>query len=299
MTSKAQRDSDSKEMLWTPPKHIEELYARTDGNQFQGINQPTAGPRYESELEVGPQGDPSKAANLQLYSLATPNGWKVGILLEELGVPYDAHTINIGLGEQFSSGFVGANPNSKIPALIDKDGPGKKPIALMESGSIMLYLAEKYSPGRFLPLDARLRSECLQWVFWQCAGQGPMTGNFGHFMVYAPAEAVQARNYGVARYGMEVQRLCSVLDLHLAGHGSGTGPRQYLVGDSYTIADMACFPWAFMLWGKGYNRPGQPEVKDFLSLEKYTHLKAWVDRIAVRPEVQRGIRVCSRSRSRM
>ncbi|CAE7737786.1 yghU [Symbiodinium sp. CCMP2592] len=283
------------EREWVPPPRIEELYARTAGNQFAGINRPTSGPRYEADLVKG-------AAPLQLYSLATPNGWKVGILLEELGVSYDAHVVNIGAGQQFSSGFVGANPNSKIPALIDHSGPDGKAIAVMEAAAIMIYLVEKQGSD-FYPEDARLRCECLQWLFWQTGGQGPMTGNFGHFKVYAPASEVDARNYGVARYGMEVQRICSVLDRHLAGYGDFTGnpglrcqgPRQYLVGDTYSIADMACFPWAFMLWGKGYNRPGQPDAKDFLNVHQYAHLKAWVDRIAERPAVQRGIRVCAGS----
>lgn len=279
---------------WVPPPRIEDLYARTNGNQFAGINQPTAGVRREAALESGSEA-------LQLYSLATPNGWKVGILLEELQAAYDAHVVNIGAGEQFTSGFVGVNPNSKIPALIDQDGPNGKAIAIMESGAIMLYLAEKYQ--RFIPNDARERCECLQWLFWQVGGQGPMTGNFGHFKVYAPPGEVEARDYGVARYGMEVQRLCSVLELHLAGHGDfsgnpnlrSAGPRDFLVGETYTIADMACFPWAYMLWGRGYNRPGQPDAKDFLGLERYPNLKAWVDRIAQRPAVQRGIRVCNGS----
>merc|ERR1712185_522687 len=142
------------------------------------MNRPTAGPRDETERECGD-------AAFQLYSLATPNGMKVGILLEELGVDYDAHVVNIGEGKQFSAGFVGAGPNSKIPSAIDHDGPGGEPIALMESGAIMMYLCDKYPEKGFLPLDPRLRSECMQWVFWQMAGQGPMTGNFGHFMVYA------------------------------------------------------------------------------------------------------------------
>lgn len=285
--------TDGRKGPWVPPQRIEDLYERTNGNQFASINRPTAGARYKADLDRGTE-------NLQLYSLATPNGWKVGILLEELGVAYDAHVVNIGAGEQFSSGFVGANPNSKIPALIDHDGPKSKSIAIMESGAIMLYLAEKYQ--RFIPDDVRERCECLQWLFWQVGGQGPMTGNFGHFKVYAPDHEVEARDYGVARYGMEVQRLCSVLELHLGGLGDFSGmknvtqgPREFLVGGSYSIADMACFPWVYMLYGKGYNRPGQPDAKDFLGLQRYPQLKAWVDRIAARPAVQRGIRVCAGS----
>jgi len=279
---------------WVPPQRIEELYASTAGNNFAAINAPTAGPRNETALESGP-------APFQLYSLATPNGWKVGILLEELGIDYDAHVVNIGAGDQFSAGFVGAGPNSKIPSAIDHDGPGGKPLALMESGAIMLYLAEKYTEAGFLPSDPRQRSECLQWVCWQIAGQGPMTGNFGHFMVYAPPDKCEARDYGVTRYGMEVQRLCDVLERHLAGYGDfqgnagmrPEGPREYLVGGRYSVADMACFPWAYMLRLKGYDRPGQPRAQEFLGFAKHTHLNAWLDRIAAREQVQRGIRVCN------
>lgn len=285
---------------WVPPPKIEDLFAKTAGNQFAAINAPTAGPRQEVAREVGPGGDASKAAPLQLYSLATPNGHKVSILLEELDVPYDAHTIMIGKGEQFTTGFVGATPNSKIPALIDHDGPGGKPLSIMESAAIDLYLCEKYPEKGLMPTDPRLRSEALQWIFWQMGGQGPMTGNFGHFMVYAPAHEVDARNYGVARYGMEVQRLSDVLERHLAGYGDFAGshekrpegPRTYLVGDQYSVADIIVFPWVKMLWGPGYNRDGQPTAKDFLGMDKYTNIIAWMDRISARPAVQRGLRVC-------
>lgn len=157
---------------------------------------------------------------------------------------------------------------------------------MFESGAIMMYLADKHR--RFLPQAQHLRTECISWLFWQMAGQGPMTGNYGHFMVYAPADASDARDYGVARYGMEVQRLCSVLDGHLEG-------REYLVGDEYTIADMACFPWAQMLRGKGYNRSGQPDTFDFLSISKYSNVLRWCDTILARPAVYRGMRVCSGS----
>eukprot|EP00746_Dinoflagellata_sp_MGD_P010935 gnl/MRDRNA2_/MRDRNA2_122768_c0_seq1.p1 gnl/MRDRNA2_/MRDRNA2_122768_c0~~gnl/MRDRNA2_/MRDRNA2_122768_c0_seq1.p1 ORF type:complete len:305 (+),score=40.09 gnl/MRDRNA2_/MRDRNA2_122768_c0_seq1:80-994(+) len=282
------------EKKWVPPQTIEELYSATAGNQFASINAPTAGPRNETRLERG-------EAPFQLYSLATPNGWKVGILLEELDIPYDAHVIMIGAGTQFTAGFVGATPNSKIPAAIDYDGPDGKPIALMESAAIMLYLCEKYPEKGFLPTNPRLRYECMQWLFWQMAGQGPMTGNFGHFMVYAPAHEVEARNYGVARYGMEVQRLNDVLERHLAGYGDfrgdsslrKEGPRTYLVGEHYTVADMACFCWAKMLRGKGYDRDGQPRAHDFLGFAKYKNVNAWIDRIESREAVKRGIRVCA------
>lgn len=291
----------AEEAKWVPPPKIEDLYAKTAGNNFSGVNAPTAGPRNDTALKVGDgEGEP---AALQLYSLATPNGWKVGILLEELGVPYDAHVVNIGRGEQFTAGFVGANPNSKIPALIDHDGPGHEPLAIMEGGAILVYLAEKFPGHGFLPADPRLRAECLQWAFWQVGGQGPMTGNFGHFMVYAPPDAAGARDYGVARYGMEVQRLTDVLERHLAGYGDfkgsaalrKEGPRKYLVGDTFTIADMACFPWVQTVRGRGYNRPGQPDAKDFLSFDRYKNVIAWADRILERPAVYRGMRVCAGS----
>jgi len=283
------------EKKWTPPPRIEELYKSTDGNNFSSINRPTAGPRSDSLLQRG-------SATLQLYSLATPNGAKVGILLEELGVAYDAHVVNIGAGDQFTAGFVGANPNSKIPALIDHDGPSHEPLAIMESLAIMLYLCEKYPEKEFLPTDVRLRSECMQWIFFQGAGQGPMTGNYGHFMVYAPPNKLETRDYGVARYGMEVQKYCDVLDRHLAGYGDfrgnagmrTEGARSFW-WNNYTVADMALFPWARMLRTKGYDRPGQPRTQDFLGFEKYKHLNAWIDRIEARAAVQRGLRVCAGS----
>jgi len=260
--------------VWTPPAKIEDLYASTAGNQFAAINAPTAGPRVEQDLPVG-------SAPFQLYSLATPNGQKVGIILEELGIEYDAHTINIGKGEQFTSGFVDVNPNSKIPAAVDRDGPDGKPINLFESASIVLYLAEKYH--RFIPTDPRLKAEVFNWVFWQMGGQGPNTGAFGHFMVYAPADKVETRNYGVARYGMEVQRLCDVLDRHLAG-------RTYIVGEEYSIADIIIYPW-FRQLTIGYKHPSGIAANDFLSADKYKNALAWAERIGARPAVQRGITV--------
>jgi GST-like protein len=211
---------------WTPPAKVEELFAGAAGNKFAGINQPTSGAREDKPLERGP-------APFQLYSIGTPNGQKVSIMLEELQelglCDYDAHVIGLG-GAQFGSGFVGVNPNSKIPAAVDYDTPDGQPLNLFESGSIVLYLAEKYK--KFLSADFRLRAETLNWAFWQMAGQGPMTGNFGHFFVYAPADKCETRSYGAARYGMEVQRLCHVLDTHLA-------TRTYIVGEEYSIAGTA------------------------------------------------------------
>eukprot|EP00656_Telonema_subtile_P052403 TRINITY_DN7304_c0_g2_i2.p1 TRINITY_DN7304_c0_g2~~TRINITY_DN7304_c0_g2_i2.p1 ORF type:complete len:283 (-),score=64.01 TRINITY_DN7304_c0_g2_i2:118-966(-) len=260
---------------WAPPASIEELIAQgsTEGNKFSGINSPVAGARTPDPLPAG-------AAPFQLYSLATPNGQKVGILLEELGLEYDAHVSNIGRGDQFSAGFVALNPNSKIPCALDK----QTGVRLFESGAIALYLADKHK--RFIPSDPGLRAECINWIMWQTSGQGPMSGNFGHFFVYAPGGAGQARSYGAERYGMEVQRLCSVLDQHLAG-------KQFICGDMYTIADMMCLPWFDQIRNpKGYLHPNGVGAKQFLSPHRYTHLNAWADRLLQRPQVQRGMLVC-------
>lgn len=264
---------------WKPPSKIEELFNSTDGNNFSAINSPTAGARTSFDYPAPVTGP------FQLYSLATPNGHKVGILLEELEIPYDAHIVNIMKGDQFTSGFVNANPNSKIPAAIDFDGPDGKPISLFESGSIMYYLCRKHR--KFLPSDPRLEQECMNWLFWQMAGQGPMLGNFGHFMVYAPDHEVATRNYGVARYGMETMRIADVLDKHLQG-------KTYIVGEQYTVADMACMPWALQMF-RGYKHPSGIAAMDFLSADKYVNIKAWLERLLERPAVQRGLKVCSSS----
>jgi GST-like protein len=292
---------------WEPPTKIEAMYNQTEGNLFASINAPTSGARTDDPV---PRGE----ASFQLYSLATPNGQKVGVLLEELGIEYDAFVTNIGLGEQFSKGFVEVNPNSKIPCGVDYDpafyggGGGSTststsiststntstnsnsrdtaPVRLFESGSMMMYLAEKHR--RFLPAPgSRARAECLNWLMWQMAGQGPMTGNFGHFMVYAPGQARGARDYGVARYGMEVQRLCAVLD------GALADGRPYLCGGEYTIADMACLPWFQMLrTEKGYRHANGVGARGFLSVACYEHAGRWADRLLQRPQVQRGLLVC-------
>ncbi|KXS09781.1 glutathione S-transferase [Gonapodya prolifera JEL478] len=261
---------------WTPPQKIESLYAATDGNNFSAINAPTAGARVQKALPRGP-------AKYQLYSAPTPNGFKASIALEEFGVDYDAWTVNISKAEQFTSGFVGVNPNSKIPAMYDYDTPSGEPIRVFESGAIVVHLALKY--GKFFPQDPAKRAEVLSWVFWQVGGQGPMTGNFGHFFVYAPGDKHEARNYGVARYGMEVQRLCDVLEKHLADG------RPYLVGDEYTIADMMCMPWFLTLRG-GYKHSTGTRAREFLGVDKYKHAMAWCDRIMARPPVKRGLQVC-------
>ena len=272
---------------WTPPPCIEDIYAKA--STMGGMNRPTAGPRSQQPLMLkrGP-------TTFQLYSLATPNGQKVGILLEELGIAYDAHVIRIARMEQFSEGFVNINPNSKIPAAVDYepggnnmvvDGNNNQPIRLFESASIMLYLAEKY--GRFLPQCPRKRAECMNWVMWQTSGQGPMTGNFGHFFVYAPDDKGPAREYGVARYGMEVQRLCSTLDKHLSETDG-----DFICGHEYTIADMICFPWFDLIRKKGYVHNSGVAARDFLKLSQYEHANAWADRMCKRAEVQRGMLVC-------
>ncbi|KAI9030513.1 putative S-transferase [Hyaloraphidium curvatum] len=272
--------SEPEKKEWKPPAKIEELYAATSGNQFASINAPTAGAREQVD-------NPAGSAPLQLYSLATPNGAKVGIMLEELGVDYDAFVVNIGKGEQFYSGFVSVNPNSKIPALQDRaPEDGGPPINLFESGSIVLYLADKYDKeGKFMPKDARGRAEVINWAMWQMAGQGPMTGNFGHFMVYAPADKCEARDYGVARYGMEVQRLCSVLE------NTFKDGRKFLLGDKYTVADIMVAPW-FNALHLGYKHPSGVDAKSFLSVDQYKLTNAWRDRCLERPAVQRGLQVC-------
>lgn len=253
--------------VWKSPKSLKEVIKNAPPNRFSKMNSSVAGARTKKELKKG-------SAPYQLYSLGTPNGHKVSICLEEMGLDYDAHFINIMRGDQFTSGFVAINPNSKIPAMVDHtDG---EPLRLWESGSILLYLAEK--TGKFIPKDRRKKAECINWLMWQMSGQGPYTGNFGHFYVYAPRDQFEVLNYGVARFGMEVQRLLSVLDQHLEG-------KQYIMDDMYTIADMAIFPWvtAIKLGYKAFS---------FLDMGSYKNVMAWCDRILSRPAVKRGLRVC-------
>jgi len=268
--------------IFTPPASIDVLYAATVGNQFASMNRPTAGSREEKELESG-------TSPLQLYSLGTPNGKKVTILLEELAelnlAQYDAWTINIGKGDQFTSGFTKVNPNGKIPALVDKEGPdGSGPLHLFESGNICVYLAEKYNA--FLPQkDPRKKAEIMNWVFWQMGSQGPMNGQFGHFFVYAPDDKVETREYGTARYGMESQRLCDVLDKALEG-------KTFLVGEEYTLADIMCFPW-FDQMMTGYPHKSGIKANEFLNISQYKNAVAWAERIKARPAVVRGMQVNS------
>ncbi|MEO0463800.1 MAG: glutathione-dependent disulfide-bond oxidoreductase [Pseudomonadota bacterium] len=238
------------------------------GGKFASINRPTAGAREEREL---PKGDNP----FQLHSLATPNGVKVTIMLEELleaghaGAEYDAYTVNIGDGDQFSSGFVAINPNSKIPALLDQSGD--TPFRIFESGAILVHLAEKF--GAFLPTDPAARAEVLSWVFWQ-VGTGPFIGGgFGHFYAYAP----EKYEYPINRYAMEAKRIFDVADKRL-------GETRFLGGEDYTIADMANFPWlAPFIAGTIYN-----DAKTFLSIDEYTNVARWAREIAARPGVQRG-----------
>ena len=251
---------------YTPP---EVWSADTEsGGRFANINRPTAGAREERDL---PEGENP----FQLYSLATPNGVKVTVMLEELlekghtDAEYDAYTVNIGDGDQFTSGFVGINPNSKIPALVDKSGD--TPFRVFESGAILVHLAEKF--GEFLPTDPADRAETLSWVFWQ-VGTGPFIGGgFGHFYAYAP----EKYEYPINRYAMETKRIFDVADKRL-------GETRFLAGDDYSIADMANFPWlAPFVAGTIYN-----EAKTFLSIDGYKNVGRWAREIAARPGVQRG-----------
>jgi len=240
---------------------------KPNGGQFASINRPIAGPTHDKELPVGRH-------PLQLYSLGTPNGVKVTILLEELlalghrGAEYDAWLIKIGDGDQFGSGFVAINPNSKIPALLDRSGP--KPIRVFESGAILMYLAEKF--GAFLPTEPAARAECLSWLFWQMGSAPYLGGGFGHFYAYAPSKI----EYAIDRFAMEVKRQLDVLDRRLA-------ESTYIAGNAYTIADMAIFPWYGGL-AKGWNYG----AGEFLSVHEYKHVLRWADALLERPAVNRG-----------
>ncbi|MEP9369540.1 glutathione-dependent disulfide-bond oxidoreductase [Xanthobacter sp. VNH20] len=251
---------------YTPPNVW--TWTKPSGGQFANINRPIAGPTHDKDLPVGRH-------PLQLYSLATPNGQKVTIMLEELlalghsGAEYDAWLIRIGQGDQFGSGFVQVNPNSKIPALMDRSGP--EPIRVFESGAILLYLAEKF--GALLPAEARLRAECLSWLFWQMGSAPYIGGGFGHFYAYAPVKI----EYAIDRFAMEAKRQLDVLDRRL-------GESRYLAGDDYTIADIAVFPWyGGLVEGWLYGA-----AAEFLSVQEYRNIRRWVDAILPRPAVKRG-----------
>lgn len=250
---------------YVPPKVW--TWTQPNGGTFASINRPIAGPTHDKVLPVGKH-------PLQLYSLGTPNGVKVTIMLEELlalghaGAEYDAWLIKINDGDQFGSGFVEVNPNSKIPALLDRSGP--EPVRVFESGSILLYLAEKF--GAFLPKDIAGRTETLNWLFWQMGSAPYLGGGFGHFYAYAPTKI----EYAIDRFAMEVKRQLDVLNRRLA-------EQEYLAGSEYTIADIAVFPWYGSLvkgWAYG--------AAEFLSVEEYQHVQRWADQILKRPAVKRG-----------
>ena len=253
---------------YIPPKIW--TWDKENGGKFASINRPIAGATHTKDLPVGRH-------PLQLYSLATPNGVKVTVMLEELlalghtGAEYDAWLIKITDGDQFSSGFVTANPNSKIPALVDHSGD--KPVRVFESGAILQYLAERF--GAFLPAGGAARAECLSWLFWQMGSAPFLGGGFGHFYAYAPAKF----EYPINRYAMEVKRQLDVLDRQLSEH-------RFLAGPDYTIADMAVWPWyGTLVKGQLY------EAGEFLSVQDYKHVLRWTDEIAERPAVQRGRKV--------
>ncbi|MEA2737584.1 MAG: GSH-dependent disulfide-bond oxidoreductase [Acetobacteraceae bacterium] len=250
---------------YTPPKVW--TWNTANGGRFANINRPVSGSTHDKELPVGRH-------PLQLYSLGTPNGVKVTVMLEELlalghsGAEYDAWLIRIGDGDQFGSGFVGVNPNSKIPALLDRSGP--KPIRVFESGAILMHLAEKF--GAFLPTETAARAECLSWLFWQMGSAPYLGGGFGHFYAYAPAKF----EYAIDRFAMEAKRQLDVLDKRLAEN-------EYLGGGDYTIADIAVFPWYGGL-AKGWLYG----AAEFLQVQDYKNVQRWADAILERPAVKRG-----------
>jgi GSH-dependent disulfide-bond oxidoreductase len=253
------------ETTYTPPKIW--TWNKENGGKFANINRPIAGATHDKELPVG-------CHPLQLYSQGTPNGVKVTVMLEELlalghsGAEYDAWLIRINDGHQFGSGFVAANPNSKIPALMDRSGP--TPVCVFESGAILVYLAEKF--GAFLPTEGSARAACWSWLFWQM-GSGPyLGGGFGHFYAYAPTKI----EYAIDRFAMEVKRQLDVLDKHLADN-------EYMVGDEYTIADIAIWPWYGAL-AKGLLY----EAGEFLQVNEYKNVQRWTNLIAARPAAKRG-----------
>ena len=250
---------------YVPPKVW--TWSKPSGGTFASINRPISGSTHDRELPVGRH-------PLQLYSLGTPNGVKVTILLEELlalgreGAEYDAWLIRINEGDQFGSGFVAVNPNSKIPALLDRSGPS--PVRVFESGAILVHLAEKF--GAFLPTAASERAECLSWLFWQVGSAPYLGGGFGHFYAYAPAK----NEYAIDRFAMETKRQLDVLDRRLSGS-------RYIAGDTYTIADIAIFPWyGGLVKGWLYG------AAEFLNVQEYKHVHRWADELIARPAVSRG-----------
>ena len=255
---------------YVPPKMWS--WDKPSGGKFASINRPISGPTHDAELPLGNH-------PFQLYSLGTPNGVKVTIMLEELleaghaGAEYDAWLIDIGEGDQFGSGFVALNPNSKIPALLDRSNPAA-PQRVFESGAILLHLAEKFAA--FLPTDPAARTAALSWLMWQMGSAPFLGGGFGHFYAYAPIKI----EYAIDRYAMEVKRQYDVLDRHLSNH-------DYLAGAEYSIADIAIWPWySAVMLGQAYG-----DASSFLGLADYNHVRRWVDQVAARPAVERGRRV--------
>ena len=250
---------------YTPPKVW--TWTKPSGGRFANINRPISGATHDKELPIGRH-------PLQLYSQGTPNGVKVTIMLEELlarghkGAEYDAWLIRIGEGDQFGSGFVAINPNSKIPAMVDRSGP--KPIRIFETGAILMYLAEKF--GEFLPKEPAARAECLSWLFWQMGSTPYVGGGFGHFYAYAPVKI----EYAIDRFTMETKRLLDVLDRRLA-------ESKYVAGPDYTIADMAIWPW----YG-GLVKFDQYGATEFLAVHEYKNVVRWADMIYERPAVKHG-----------
>lgn len=280
--NKSSKDNNEQISAYVPPKVW--VQDKDNGGKFSGINRPTAGARYEKELPVGD-------APLQLYSLNTPNGVKANILLEELaelgvkGAEYDAYKIDISKGDQFGSGFVAINPNSKIPALVDhsnsasnadaKNSETNEPIAIFESGAILMYLAEKF--GKFIPLSAgKARADCLSWIMWQMGSAPFLGGGFGHFYAYAP----EPLEYPINRYTMETKRQLDVLDIHLKDN-------EYMCGNNeedYNIADMIIWAWyGQLVLGKLY------DAAEFLQVDDYKNVKRWAIQIAERPAVKRAV----------
>ena len=258
----------SEPIPYTPPKVW--TWDQESGGRFANINRPVAGPTHDKDLPLGKH-------PMQLYSLATPNGVKVTVMLEELlalghaGAEYDAWLIRINEGDQFGSGFVAANPNSKIPVLVDHSGP--QPLRVFESGAILLHLAEKF--GALLPATQPARAECLSWLFWQMGSAPYLGGGFGHFYAYAPSKM----EYPINRFAMEVKRQLDVLDRRLA-------ETAYLAGADYSIADIAVWPWyGALAQGLLY------EAGEFLQVQDYHHVQRWATAIAARPAAQRGRRV--------
>jgi len=261
--------SQSDPTLNQPPGYVPPrvwTWEKPNGGQFANINRPVSGATREQDLPRGRH-------PLQLYSQGTPNGVKVTILLEELlaaghsGAEYDAWLIRIGEGDQFGSGFVAVNPNSKIPAMMDHSVD--TPVRLFESGSILFYLAEKF--GAFLSCDTHKRAETMNWLMWQMGSAPYLGGGFGHFYAYAPFKM----EYAIDRFSMEVKRQMHVLDTHLAAH-------EYITGSDYSIADIAIFPWYGLLMREAYS------AQEFLSVHEYTHVERWVRQLETRPAVQRG-----------